>query len=65
MDNVYDKIYLGDAVYVYYDGFNFILETSDGLKVTNTIYLEPFVFEGLTKHVETVREKLAGEIKEW
>lgn len=64
MINIYDKAYLGDAVYASFDGYNIILETSNGLRATNTIYLDPMVFSELVKHVETIRTGLAGEIKE-
>jgi hypothetical protein len=63
MENIYDRIYLGDAVYVSFDGFNIILETSNGLNTTNTIFLEPMVFNGLLNHVETIKKALEGETK--
>lgn len=44
------KLYLGDAVYVHFDGYHFILETSDGYSFTNTIALEPEVFEALIEY---------------
>jgi hypothetical protein len=46
-----DKAYIGDGVYVESDGFGLIVTTSDGIKDTNTIYLEPEVWYALTKYV--------------
>lgn len=42
------KKYLGDGVYVTYDGFAWILTTESG----NTIYLEPFVYHAFTEYVK-------------
>lgn len=39
------KEYLGDAVFIQYDGFGIELTTSDGIRDTNTIYLELVVLE--------------------
>jgi hypothetical protein len=44
------KEYLGDAVYVDYDGFYLILTTEDGIQATNTIMLEPEVVSALVKY---------------
>lgn len=41
------KAYLGDGVYVEWDGFSFILTTEDGARVTNRIVLEPEVYAAL------------------
>lgn len=43
------KVYLGDGVYAYYDGYGVILTTENGIAVTNTIYLEPEVLKALQK----------------
>lgn len=37
------KTYLGDGVYAWFDGFNYVLQTSDGIRVTNEIVMEPEV----------------------
>lgn len=50
-----DKVYLGDGVYVQWDGFHFILTTEDGTSVpTNTIYLEAQVMYALLKYEKAV-----------
>jgi len=38
-----DKRYLGDGVYVEFDGFNMVLTTENGVSVSNRIVLEPEV----------------------
>lgn len=43
------KRYLGDGVYVEFDGFGITLTTSNGIVDTNTIYLEPEVWENLKR----------------
>lgn len=40
-----EKDYLGDGVYVEYDGYQIKLTTFDGISTTNTIYLEPSVLK--------------------
>lgn len=45
------KQYLGDAVYVDYDGYDLILTTEDGLSTTNRIVLEPNVYRALLDYV--------------
>lgn len=47
------KEYLGDAVYVTYDGFHLILTTEDGIRATNEIYLEPSVLKNLQEYINT------------
>jgi len=51
------KIYLGDGVYVLYDGYQIWLTTEDGTKVTNRIALEPGTYVALTEYVEQLRNK--------
>lgn len=50
-----DKVYLGDAVYAAFDGYQIILTTEDGLSTTNTIVLEPGVLGQLEKFVAKLR----------
>ena len=51
------KQYLGDAVYVDFDGFNLILTTEDGIRATNRIVMEPQVHAMLTDYVARLKEK--------
>lgn len=46
------KEYLGDAVYVDFDGYHIVLTTEDGIQATNTVYLEPQVLDAFNKYVE-------------
>ena len=46
------KTYIGDSVYVHFDGYHFILETINGYPddPRNRIGLEPYVFDKLIQH---------------
>lgn len=46
------EMYIGDGVYAKFDGYGVWLYTSDGVTVTNEIYLEPSVFATLKNFVE-------------
>ena len=45
------KLYIGDAVYVVFDGSGILLTTEDGIKATNQIYLEPETLANLLRYV--------------
>lgn len=47
-----NKEYLGDGVYVEIEHSMFKLTTEDGSSVTNTIYLEPQVFNSFMSYVK-------------
>jgi hypothetical protein len=49
------KVYLGDAVYVEYDGYGLVLTTEDGIRATNTIYLEPEVCQAFSQFIHSLR----------
>lgn len=51
------KAYLGDGVYVDHDGYALTLTTEDGIRATNTIYLEPEVWTALRRYVEGLAER--------
>jgi hypothetical protein len=44
------KTYLGDGVYIDSDGNGFLLTTEDGIRATNTIYLELEVMMALREY---------------
>ena len=46
-----NKHYLGDGVYIEFDGFTIILTTENGIEVTNTIVLEPEVLNNFTEYI--------------
>lgn len=50
------KAYLGDAVYVDYDGYGLVLTTEDGISTTNIIVLEPDIYDALTRYVESLKQ---------
>jgi len=55
------KEYLGDGVYVEWDGNGLVLTTENGVRKTNTIVLEPEVYTNLTKYVEVIERRQASE----
>lgn len=53
------KYYLGDGVYVDFDGFAFVLTTENGIPPPqNEIILEPQVIEALLRYVERIGSEL-------
>jgi hypothetical protein len=55
------KEYIGDAVYVGYDGFAIVLTTEDGVSVTNEIVLEPEIWALLLDYVKRLKERDANQ----
>lgn len=49
------KTYLGDGVYADFDGYGIVLTTENGISVTNTIVLEPEVYEALVAYQRSLR----------
>ena len=49
------KRYIGDGVYVEFDGFALVLTTENGISVQNRIVLEPSVYEQLVAFVDDLR----------
>ena len=47
-----NKQYLGDGVYASTDGYTIQLTTENGIKTTNTIFLEPAVFSALIAYAK-------------
>ena len=50
------KEYLGDSVYVEFDGFHIVLTTSNDEDESNVIYLDPNVSVELVKFIERLVE---------
>lgn len=44
------KVYLGDGAYASYDGWQIIVTTENGYQTTNTIALEPSVYDALVEY---------------
>ncbi len=49
------KKYLGDGAYVDHDGYALILTTSNGMRDTNRIALEPEVWINLLRYVDQLK----------
>jgi len=52
----YFQEYLGDGAYVEYDGFQVRLYTSNGIEVTNEVYLEPAVLSHFLAWIAKLQE---------
>jgi hypothetical protein len=50
------KTYLGDSVYCDFDGCGYVLTTENGFGPSNTIILEPEVFQRFVAYVKSVNE---------
>ena len=50
------KEYLGDGLYVDYDGYQLVLTAEDGISITNRVFLEPQVWEALKVYVARLKE---------
>jgi hypothetical protein len=50
------ETYLGDGLYVEFDGYQLKLKANDNLYPTDTVYLEPQVYENLLKFVDQLKE---------
>lgn len=50
------KEYLGDGVYVKWDGFAIVLTTKNGINATNQIILEPEVVEQFETFLQRVKD---------
>ena len=51
------KVYLGDSVYVEVEHGMLKLTTENGYGASNTVYLEPEVFEALANYYAAVRRR--------
>jgi hypothetical protein len=49
--------YLGDGVYVKYDGYGIWLHANSHDNPTDRIYLEPQVFDSLNRFVEKIKKE--------
>lgn len=56
------KEYLGDAVYVDFDGYDVTLTTEDGYSTTNRIVLEPVVYAALVAYVQRMHAQRTQEL---
>lgn len=54
-----EPVYLGDAVYASFDGFQIWLRTSNGIQVLDQIALDPSVYAALIRYAESIWGKKA------
>jgi hypothetical protein len=54
------KEYLGDSVYVDFDGYHVVLTTENGISKTNEIFLENSVMIQFTDWYERLKKELAN-----
>lgn len=52
-----EKAYLGDGVYMDFDGYHIVLTTNNGREDTNTVYLEPEVLDNMLRMLKTMEQK--------
>ena len=50
------KQYLGDGVYADFDGWSIVLTTENGVKATNTIYLEESVVKAFYDYIDWLKQ---------
>lgn len=55
-----EKIYLGDGAYAEWKDGTIKLTAENGIEATDTIWLEPGVWESLRMYVERMREDTAN-----
>lgn len=48
--------YIGDGVYVSFDGYQIVLKANSLAYPTDVVYLEPKVWDNLVKFVEQLKE---------
>lgn len=55
------KVYLGDSVYVEFDGYMLTLTTENGYGPSNTIHLEPAVYRALEEYVKMLTDEAEAQ----
>jgi len=48
------KEYLGDGLYAAFDGYHIVLSAEDGIRATDTVYLEDGVLNTFFRYVERI-----------
>lgn len=57
----HNKTYLGDGVYADHNGYAITLITEDGYRATNTVVLEPEVYDALVQWAKRQAQTPEGE----
>lgn len=60
---MFEDEFLGDGLYVGFDGFQFRLYATNGIMVTNEVFLEPGVLKNFEDYVNRVKGRVKGEIR--
>lgn len=55
MSDLTKPVYLGDGLYVEFDGWQVILFASNGEERTNTVYLEPGVLDSFFRYCNDLK----------
>lgn len=55
------KQYLGDGVYVDFDGYQLVLTTENGISVTNQIFMEPIVVAALIEYFDKIKSEASND----
>lgn len=50
------NIYLGDALYACFDGYQISLKANDAFNPSDIVYLEPTVLENFLEYVELLKK---------
>ena len=55
------KTYLGDGVYIEFDGNGYKVTTTNGIEITNEIYLELEVYANLVQFVKQISREMSHD----
>lgn len=53
---MYKKEYLGDGLYVNFDGYQIALSAENGITATDTVYLEPQVLQSFLEYIARLKD---------
>lgn len=56
-----DRVYLGDGLYAWFDGFQIWLAASDGVEDHDSVALDPTVLRSFLFYVEDLRRAIKGQ----
>jgi len=59
-----DEQYIGDGVYVSFDGYQFVLKANSHKNPTDVIYLDPSVVQAFEEYRQYVKGFFEGQPKE-
>lgn len=51
---LFPKAYIGDSVYAEFDGYHIVLTTNNGYGASNTIAIEPAVYQALKQYAQRI-----------